>query len=92
MRITLGMIAFTILVIAFIFIISLIGLFLYTMYGTTVMVNNMTTKFPNASLVSPLPATAVGPTVSNYASSWALIIVAVVFAGLAVYVAYSWRR
>jgi len=92
MRITLGWIAFTIMALAFTFIIMLLHLVFYVMYGATVMINRMTTIAPNSSLVSPLPATAVGPTVSNYASTWALIIVATSFAGLAVYVAYSWRR
>ena len=93
MRITLGIIAFTIIITAMIFVLSILGQIFYAMYGATVMINNMTTMVSNTSyLESPLPATAVGPTVSNYASTWALIIVAAVFAGLAVYVAYSWRR
>lgn len=92
MRITLGWIGFAIMALAFIFIIMLLHQVFYAMYGASVMINRMTTIVPNSSLVSPLPATAVGPTVSNYASTWALIIVAASFAGLAVYVAYSWRR
>lgn len=92
MRITLGWIAFTIMALAFIFILMLLGQVFYAMYGATVMINRMTTIVPTSSLVSPLPATAVGPTVSNYASTWALIVVAASFAGLAIYVAYSWRR
>jgi len=91
-RITLGWVMFTIMAIAFIFIVMILGQVFYAIYGATVKVNKMTTIVPNSSLVSPLPATAVGPTVSNYASTWALIIVAASFAGLAVYVAYSWRR
>jgi hypothetical protein len=92
-RITFGIIAFAIIVIAMIFVLQILSQIFYAMYGTTVMINNMTTMVSNTSyLESPLPATAVGPTVSNYASTWALIIVATVFAGLAVYVAYSWRR
>jgi len=92
MRITLGVIIFAIMALGFILILMILGQVFYAMYGATVMINRMTTIVPNSSLDSPLPATAVGPTVSNYASTWALIIVAASFAGLAVYVAYSWRR
>ena len=92
MRITLGVIIFAIMALSFILILMILGQVFYAMYGATVMINRMTTIAPNSSLDSPLPATAVGPTVSNYASTWALIIVAASFAGLAIYVAYSWRR
>ena len=51
MRITLGWIGFTIMALAFIFIIMLLHQVFDAMYGATVMINRMTTIVPTLSLI-----------------------------------------
>lgn len=60
-------------------------------YETT-YINNLTTIFSNASVASPFPANSFGYTVSSYAASYAIWVVVIILAGVAIYLAYSIKR
>mgnify|MGYP001770863920 CR=1 FL=1 len=62
-----------------------------TLYGVSGYISNLTSQVPNATYSTTLP-TNFGYAISSYAASYALWAVIIAIIGLAMYVAYSFRR
>ncbi len=60
-------------------------------HHTSQYIDNLTSTFTNATVVNPMPSN-FGYTVSSFASNYAIWAIVVLFAGIAIIVAYSIKR
>ena len=91
MRLTAAFIALAMLTAVLLFVLAAMNGVFAALYGVANYITNLTTDVPNATYSTTLPAN-FGYAISSYAASYALWAAIIALVGLAMYVAYSFRR